>query len=319
MFKVESFACALFGAKTKISHPKTRFFAVVHNHKNQAAPLSTQEAHLPHAIGSELGIVLQLILALLAALVGGAVAFRLRQPVILGYLLGGIVFGPYVLRVVQDIEGVRAVAELGVALLMFALGIHLSFRELRQVQRVAVIGGAIQVLLTIGLGLAVGAAFDWDPAQAAFFGALMALSSTMVVLKVLQERGELDSLYGRITVGLLVIQDLSVVPLMVIMPTLGGRGGDTPIELGIAVAKAALVLGATVILGTRLVPAVLFRVAATHSRELFLLTVVSMGLGAAIATFFLGLSLAFGAFIGGMLISESEFRHQTLAEVPPPA
>ncbi|MCL4459456.1 MAG: cation:proton antiporter [Chloroflexi bacterium] len=266
---------------------------------------------------AELGLISDLALAFLAALAGGAIAVRLGQSAIIGYLLAGMAIGPFTLRLVGDVDRVRVLAEIGVIFLMFALGVEFSLTQLKRVQRVAIFGGIAQILLTIALGLAIGQYFGWDMPQAAFFGSLIALSSTMVVLKLLMERGELDTVHGRIMLGLLIVQDLSVVPMMVLLPEMAQAADNLPVTLLLAVTKAALFLAATYYLGTYLVPRLLFRIAATKSRELFLLTIVCLALGAAVGTYLFGLTLAFGAFIAGLIVSESDFSHQILAEVLP--
>lgn len=265
----------------------------------------------------ELGLALDLAIVLALALLGGGIALRLRQPVLLGYIAVGAAAGPYSFGLVHDLAQVRALAEIGVALLMFALGIHLRLAELRQVQRVAVFGGAAQIIATMFIGVALGQLLGWDMTTSIYFGALIALSSTMVALKILTERGELDTLHGRVAMGILIVQDLSVVPLMVLLPTLAKPPEGLGLALAVAVVKAALLLAGTFYLGTRAVPWLLFRVAATKSRELFLLAIVSLCLGIAIVAYFLGLSFAFGAFIAGLILSESEFGHQALGEILP--
>lgn len=268
------------------------------------------------AIG-ELGTLGDLALALAAALVAGGIAFRLGQPVLIGYLLAGTVIGPYALGLVRDVDSVQSLADIGVAFLMFVLAVEFPLGQLRRVQAIAIVGGGAQVVLTIAVGLAIGLSMALNLAQAAFFGSIIALSSTTVVLKILSDRDELDTLYGRIMIGLLIIQDLSVVPMMVILPTLAEPRGAIAVDLLIAVAKAALVLVVVLYLGIRLLPQALLRVAATQSHELFLLAVVALILGTAIIAYLMGLSLAFGAFISGLVVSESYLSHEILAELRP--
>lgn len=268
------------------------------------------------AIG-ELGTLGDLALALAAALVAGGIAFRLGQPVLIGYLLAGTVIGPYALGLVRDVDSVQSLADIGVAFLMFVLAVEFPLGQLRRVQAIAIVGGGAQVVLTIAVGLAIGLSMALNLAQAAFFGSIIALSSTTVVLKILSDRDELDTLYGRIMIGLLIIQDLSVVPMMVILPTLAEPRGAIAVDLLIAVAKAALVLVVVLYLGIRLLPKALLRVAATQSHELFLLAVVALILGTAIIAYLMGLSLAFGAFISGLVVSESYLSHEILAELRP--
>ena len=264
----------------------------------------------PTAVLTDLAVVVA------AALVGGALAARLHQPVVLGYLLAGVVVGPYVLGLAGEVGPVSALASVGVALLMFTLGAQVSLAELRRVQRVAVLGGLAQIAATAGLGFAVGHLFGFEPLPAAFLGAILALSSTAVALKVLDERGELDTLHGRILAGILVVQDLSVVPLMIVLPALAAPNG-LGASLGLALAKAVVILLAAYYLGTQAVPWLLYRVAALRSPELFLLTVVTLVLGTAIGTTFAGLSLALGAFVAGLVVSESEFSYEALGEILP--
>ncbi|MBI4297601.1 MAG: cation:proton antiporter [Chloroflexi bacterium] len=258
---------------------------------------------------------LDIAIILAAALAGGVVARRLGSPVILGYLIGGIAIGPYGLRAVQDVEMVEAMASVGVVLLMFALGLQFSLRELRQMGRVATLGGALQVGATAALGTGVGLLLGWEARESIFLGFIMAMSSTMVLLKTLMERGELDSPHGRVMLGLLIFQDLSVVPLMVFLPSLGQPG------LGEAMAwaslKAVALLAGSLLLGARLVPWALGRVATLGSRELFLLSVVALSLGIAFGTGAAGLGMALGAFLAGLLVSESDFAYQALADVVP--
>ncbi len=268
-------------------------------------------------MAESLGIVLDLSIAIGVAFVAGIVAQRLRQPVIIGYLLAGMLIGPHTLRLIRDPAQVSIIAELGVALLMFAIGVHHSLDEIRRVRYVAVFGGAIQILVTIGIGVTLGPWLGLDFPRGIFLGSAIALSSTTVVLRILQNTGEIDSIAGRVTMGILIVQDLSVVPMMVILPALAQPSETLWADLSLAAVKAVLFLGVTLFLGTRLVPALLMRVSAIQSRELFLLSVLALCMGGAIGTYLFGLSLAFGAFVGGLLVSESELRPQVLAEVIP--
>ncbi len=252
-----------------------------------------------------------------AAVVGGVLAHYLRLPVIVGYLAAGVAIGPYAPGDFGDPDRLELIAEFGVAFLMFALGVQFSLRELAQVRGLAVVGGSAQILLTMALGLPVGLALGLDADEAVYLGALMALSSTMVALKILEARGELETLHGRAAVGILIVQDVAVVPLMILLPALTGAEGGGMATLGEAAGKAALLLIAAYLLGTRLVPWLLFRVAATNSRELFVLTIVALAVGFSVGSHFLGLSIAFGAFLAGLIVSESEFSYRTLAEVLP--
>lgn len=265
----------------------------------------------------ELGIVGDLAAVLGAALVGGLAAYLVRQPVILGYLVVGVVIGPFGLGLVRDQGTVQSLAEFGVALLMFTVGVNFPLAELRAVLKVAVLGGVFQIGATILVGAATGALLGWTFSQAFFFGCVIALSSTAVVIKTLSDRGELDSIHGRIMTGILIVQDLSVIPMMVLLPLLGEPSSNPLSDLSLAILKAALFMGAMFFLGTRLIPWVIERIAKTRSQELFLLTTIAIVLGTASATHLFGLSLALGAFVAGLVISESKFGTQVLAGVMP--
>ena len=262
--------------------------------------------------------VVTIAILLAAALVGGMVAHRLRQPVILGYLVIGVAVGPHALGLVNDLELIEAVATIGVALLMFTLGLEVSIAQLREVGKVGLWGGVAQVLATFGLGLAVGIIlFKWSPAQAALFGLIISLSSTAVCLKILMERGELTSVHGRIMLAFLIFQDISVVVMVVILPLMGGMEENILLSLATAVGKAVLFIGVAIVAGRWVLPWLMGRVGGVRARELFLLTVLVLCLGAAIGTQIFGLSIVFGAFLVGMVLRETRFVHQALAEITP--
>jgi CPA2 family monovalent cation:H+ antiporter-2 len=262
--------------------------------------------------------IVNIAIVLAAALIGGMIAHRLRQPVILGYLVVGVAIGPYGFGVVSDIELIETLATIGVALLMFTVGLEISYNQLWQVGKVGIWGGIAQVLATFILGMVAGKILlHWPLADAAFFGLIISLSSTMIGLKLLMERGELDSVHGRIMIAILIVQDLSVVLMMVGVPVFGASLESLLPIFAIAVGKAALFLGVAIVLGIWVLPWLLGTVAGVRSRELFLLTVLILCFGAAFATYIFGLSVAFGAFIIGLLLRESRFAHQALAEVTP--
>ena len=261
--------------------------------------------------------VADLTLVLTAALVGGFVAHRLGQPLIVGYILAGVVVGPFTGGLtVRHVEGIEQLAELGVALLLFSLGLEVSFRELAPVRTVALAGASLQIVLTIGFGVALAKAFGWTWQPALWFGALISLSSTMVALKTLQAQGRIGTLSSRVMLGMLVVQDLAVVPLMIVLPELSNpAGGATRVVA--ATARAFVLLGLTVLVATRVVPRLMAIVARFNSRELFLLATTTVALGVGYAAYSFGLSLALGAFIAGLVINESEYAHQALSDVIP--
>jgi CPA2 family monovalent cation:H+ antiporter-2 len=264
-----------------------------------------------------MGIATDIVIIVVAALIGGLVAQWLRQPLLLGYILAGVLVGPYTGGVtVTEIHQIELLAEIGVALLLFALGIEFSFQELRPVRRIALLGTPVQIVLTLAYGYGIGWWLGWEWLASVWFGGLIALSSTMVILRTLMAQGFLGTLSSRVMIGMLLVQDLAVVPLMLILPQLHDLKAGLPL-LGIAVLRAALFLAAMIIVGTRIVPRLMAYVTRWNSRELFLLAITALGLGAGYATYLSGLSFAFGAFVAGMVISESEYSHQALGDIMP--
>ncbi|MGH7566660.1 MAG: cation:proton antiporter [Gemmatimonadota bacterium] len=265
-----------------------------------------------------MGIAADLVLVVLAGLAGGLVAHRLGQPLLVGYILGGVVVGPHLPGpTVSDIHNVELLAEIGVALLLFALGLELRFADLKPVRRLALLGGPIQVILTAALGFLFFDSFlGWDRIPSLWLGAKISLSSTMVVLKTLMAQGRTSSLPGRAMIGLLIVQDLAVVPMLIALPRLGDIDRALP-ALGLALLEATGFLAAMFFVGTRLMPFLLRRIVRWGSRELFLISVVALGVGVGYGTYLFGLSFAFGSFVAGMVLSESEFSHQALGEIIP--
>jgi CPA2 family monovalent cation:H+ antiporter-2 len=263
-----------------------------------------------------LGFILDLGAAVLAALVGGAVAVRLRQPAVVGYILAGVAIGPFTPGFVGDVEGISVLAEVGVVLLLFALGVQFSLRELARVWRVAIPGAVAQVVGTTAIGGIAAYGLGLEPRAALILGACLSISSTLVVLKLLIERGELDSLHGRAAIGWMIVQDLATIVFIVSLPPLAGADPVAPL-IG-ALASAAVFLALAYVVGTRLLPWAFNAVARLGSQELFLLAVVGTALATAfVSSAVFGLSLALGAFVAGLLVSESEVSYQAAAEVIP--
>jgi monovalent cation:H+ antiporter-2, CPA2 family len=264
-----------------------------------------------------MGIAADIAIIVVAGLIGGIIAQRLRQPLILGYILAGVIVGPYTGGVtVVEVHDIELLAEIGVALLLFALGLEFSLKELRPVARVALIGTPIQIGLTMALGYGIGQWLGMSWIHALWLGGLIALSSTMVVLKSLSNQGRMGTLSSRVMIGMLIVQDLAVVPLMIILPQLNDPEAGLPL-LGWAALRAALFLLVMVFVGTRLLPWLMRYIAAWNSRELFLLAITAIGLGVGYATYLSGLSFALGAFVAGMVLSESDYGHQALSDIIP--
>lgn len=268
----------------------------------------------------ELGIAADVAIILIAGMAGGLIAHRLGQPPLLGYILAGILVGPHTPGpIISNIHDIELLAEIGVALLLFALGLEFSLKELRPVRQIALIGAPIQILVTTAFGYMIGFyLFGWNPIESIWFGSIISLSSTMVILKTLMAQGVMGTLASRVMIGMLVMQDLAVVPMMIILPMLSDpTNGNLALDLGIAMLKAALFLATMILAGTRFMPWLLKHIASWDSRELFLLSIVTLGVGIGYATNLSGLSFAFGAFVAGMVLSESDYSHQALSDVVP--
>ena len=265
-----------------------------------------------------MGIAADFVLIVVAGLMGGLLARALRMPLLVGYVAAGVLVGPYTAGpTVVQVHDIEQLADIGVALLLFSLGLEMSFRDLQPVRRFALIGGPLQIVLTAALAaVACVKAIGMPVTEAIWFGAMISLSSTVVVLKTMSAAGVTSTLASRAMIGLLVVQDLAVVPMLVILPQLGSLD-RLPMRLARSIGIAVVFLAAVVILGTRLLPPLLRRVLALGSRELFLVSVVAVGVGVGYATESIGLSFALGAFVAGLILSESEFSHQALSDVVP--
>ena len=264
----------------------------------------------------ELQIILGITVAVATALVGGLVAHRLKLSPIVGYLLAGIVVGPFTGGFTSDREQIAVLAEVGVIFLMFALGIEFSLKELARIRNAAVFGTSLQLALVIALGYFFGRAMGWTWQQSLFFGGVIAVSSTMVILKTLLGRGEINSLHGRLLLAMLIVQDLAVVILILLLPRVV-QGNTDAFAVAFLLVKAALFIGATLFLGEYVVPKIMAHVAELRSPELFLLCAVVLALGTATVSALLGLSPALGAFMGGLMLTETEFDHRVVSEMVP--
>lgn len=241
---------------------------------------------------------------------------RLMFPSIIGFLVTGVLAGPHALGFIKNTHQVEQMAEIGVVLLLFTIGIEMSLKELMRIKHLVLWGGGLQVLVTILAVAAIGAVFGFPLSQATFFGFLVALSSTAILMKLLIDSGQADTPHGKMALGILIFQDLCIVPLMLLTPLLAG-GGDGIQGILIISAKATAVVLAAHYGARVLVPWIFKQVVKTRSRELFILTIIFIGLGTAWLTAIAGLSLALGAFIAGLAISESEYSHQALSDIIP--
>ena len=265
-------------------------------------------------------LIIDLVLVFAVAACGGLLAALLKQPVLLGYLIGGMVVGPSGLRLIKELIQVETLAQFGVAFLLFALGVEFSLTELRKVKAIALGGGTLQIILTILITVLVcGVTGAWGtlPAKGVFLGSILSLSSTAVVLKCLMERNETETPHGQVMLGMLVVQDLALGLMLAVLPALHAPGEVIGIAVLMALLKIGLFAAGAVVAGIWLIPPLLRLLARTESKELFLLGIVTICLGIAIFTEYLGLSIEMGAFVAGLMISEVEYADETLTIVEP--
>lgn len=281
---------------------------------------------MPH----DTSLIATIVMGLVLAFVGGFVAIRLKLPPLVGYLLAGVAVGPFTPGFVGDTGLANQLAEIGVILLMFGVGLHFSIKDLISVRRIAIPGALAQIAVAILLGAGLAHFWGWTPGAGLVFGLALSVASTVVLLRALEQRNTLDSINGRIAVGWLIVEDLVMVLALVLLPALAGvlggkepsgagvDAGDVVLALSLTLGKVALFLALVLIVGTRAVPWILERVARTGSRELFTLSVLATALGIAYGSAALfGVSFALGAFFAGVVLSESDFSHQAAADSLP--
>ncbi|WP_013322893.1 cation:proton antiporter [Gloeothece verrucosa] len=264
-------------------------------------------------------LIIDLVSVLTAAGIGGVLAALLRQPILLGYLLAGIIIGPFGLGLIKELVQVETLAQLGVAFLLFTLGVEFSFSELQKVKVISLGGGALQIILTILMTVLVSLTMGWvsSPTQGIFLGAILSLSSTAVVFKALMERNETATPHGQVMLGILIVQDLALGLMLAVLPALNKPLEEIGLSVGIALLQIGIFALGAILVGKWLIPPLLRLLARTESRELFLLGVVALCLGIAVLTGWMGLSIEMGAFVAGLTISEVEYADQTLAYVEP--
>jgi CPA2 family monovalent cation:H+ antiporter-2 len=256
---------------------------------------------------------------LTAALALGFLALKLRLPPIVGYLVAGLLIGPHTPGFVANRVLAEQLAEVGVILLMFGVGLHFHIRDLLAVRRIALTGAFGQIAVSIAIGTAAARSFGWSWPAAALFGTALSVASTVVLTRVLADNGDLHSQTGRIAVGWLIVEDIFTVFVLVILPAVFG-GGDIslPVALGLSGLKLAGLTALTLGAGGHLIPRLLSSIARTHSRELFTLTILVVALGIAVtAAKVFGVSVAMGAFLAGMVVGQSEFSYRAASEALP--
>jgi len=270
-----------------------------------------------------LDLITTLAAGLIGALALGYLAHRLGWSPIVGYLLAGVLIGPHTPGFVANRHMAEQLADVGVILLMFGVGLHFHVKDLMAVRRIAVVGALVQSAVATGLGALVFHSFGWNWPQGIVLGLTLSVASTVVLVRVLSDNGELQSRTGRIAIGWLVVEDLFTVFVLVVLPVLYGAptghgSRSLPVAIGIALLKLLLFVGFTLIAGSRVIPRFLSKIEETHSRELFTLSVLAIALGIAVASaYFFDVSMALGAFLAGMVVGQSEFSARAGSEALP--
>ena len=293
--------------KTKDQRPKTKTKNrdQIHSCYNQ-----NYRMHTPPLFGD-------LLIILLVSVPVAFICLRLKLPLLVGLMLTGIAIGPSGFGLIKELEAIEMLAEIGVMLLLFTIGLEFSLKRLSEMKRLVLIGGGLQVLLTIGVMVGIFVLFGRSVSQAVFFGFLVALSSTAIVLKSYVDRNEVDAPHGKAGIAILLFQDISIVFMLLAVPLLGGEDIVTFTSIFLNLGSSLLALAALVFAAWLLLPLFLKKMVHLRSAEAFLLTVVLFCLGMSWVTSHFGLSLALGAFIAGMVLADSDYSHQVTAEILP--
>src|SRR5688500_1462879 len=267
----------------------------------------------------EIPLLMNIAIALVVAFCGGLIARRLGLPTIIGYMLAGIAIGPFTPGFVGDTETISQLAELGVIFLMFGVGLHFSINDFWKVRAVAIPGALGRMAITILMGFGLSQLWDWSVASGIVLGLAISIASTVVLLRGLADQGLLNTPHGQAAIGWVIVEDLATVLILVLMPALvNTQDGFNWQQLGLTLLKAAGFVILVLFIGIRLIPWILLRIAHTRSRELFILAILAITLGIALgAAGLFGVSLALGAFVAGVVVSESPLSHQVGADVLP--
>ena len=265
----------------------------------------------------ELSILIDIVIIFAFSTAVNYLFTKIKIPTIIGYLLTGIIVGPSVLGILRSPHEIEFMAEIGIIILMFTIGLEFSLNHLIKIRKIVFFGGFLQLLLTAGIIMFFAMMYHINWQSSLFIGFLVALSSTALVLKILQERGELTSNYGRTVVGILVFQDIILIPLMLLTPMLGGKTAHIGMAMFILAVKSVGIVALVYVGNKWIMPKVLHLIALTKNKELFLMSILLVCLAVALLTSEMGMSLAFGAFLGGLMISRSEYSQDAFSHVLP--
>ncbi len=242
---------------------------------------------------------------------------KINLPSIVGFLIAGMLIGPYGFNLIKSVGQISVMAEIGVILLMFTIGLEFSLSQLIRIKKYLLLAGGLQLAITIPIGALIFSAIGISIYQSIFFGMLVSLSSTAIVLKILSDKGELESPHGKISLAILIFQDLAIVPMFLLLPLLGTTSGLTGTDIVIKLLIALGVVGVLLILAKFLMPLIVYKIAQLRMREAFTIGIILLLLGTSYITHSFGLSFALGAFIAGLILSESDYNHQIISEILP--
>lgn len=264
---------------------------------------------------AETSMLFNIAIIFIAALIGGMIAEALKQSPLIGYMLGGILAGPYVTGMISNLELIHGFADIGVILLMFTLGIEFSLERLSSIKGYAVGGGILQVAAVVFLSVLLGRYMGLSTYEAVFLGCTLSISSTMIVLRMLNDHGEMNSLHGQLMVGILIVQDLIVIVMVSVLPDLQTFSPEIVPQLIKSLLAAAVIIAAVLYLAPKIIPLLLEKAAQGSNNDIFLILALSMGLGVALLAQAMGLSVSLGAFLAGLLITESDYAHEILGKI----
>lgn len=264
---------------------------------------------------AETSMLFNVAIIFIAALIGGMIAEALKQSPLIGYMLGGILAGPYVSGMISDIEMIQGFADIGVILLMFTLGIEFSLARLSTIKGYAVGGGLLQVAAVVFLSVLLGGFMGLSTYESLFLGCTLSISSTMIVLRVLSDHGEMNSLHGQLMIGILIVQDLIVILMVSVLPSLQAFSPEVVPQLVKNLLIAAVIITVVLYLAPKIIPMFLEKAAQGSNNDIFLIMALSLGLGVAVLAQAMGLSVSLGAFLAGLLISESDYAHEILSKI----
>ena len=264
---------------------------------------------------AETSMLFNVAIIFIAALIGGMIAEALKQSPLIGYMLGGILAGPYVSGMISDIEMIQGFADIGVILLMFTLGIEFSLARLSTIKGYAVGGGLLQVTAVVFLSVLLGGFMGLSTYESLFLGCTLSISSTMIVLRVLSDHGEMNSLHGQLMIGILIVQDLIVILMVSVLPSLQAFSPEIVPQLVKNLLIAAVIITVVLYLAPKIIPMFLEKAAQGSNNDIFLIMALSLGLGVAVLAQAMGLSVSLGAFLAGLLISESDYAHEILSKI----